>query len=73
MPKLEIRPIGLFHQPKSIEELENQIYSGAKEEQACKAMGMGFTWNYLAGVIEDFFKTGDRCPCCGRPKEKEDE
>ena len=48
---LNIQPVGMWVTPKSQEELQEMV-EGLNSPEATHAMM--FTWNYLAGVINEY-------------------
>jgi hypothetical protein len=60
MPQLNIKPLALFHTPKSLADLEKHISQYSGPERAVAAVAMGMTWNYLAGVVAEYQQALDK-------------
>ena len=52
-PKINIKPMGMFHTPKSMAELERYLNGLVGSERAVAIVTMGMTWNYLAAVVKE--------------------
>ncbi len=48
---MNIKHLGLFATPQTIEELEAQLDRFSGGERAAAALMMGLTWNYLANQV----------------------
>lgn len=51
---LNIQPHGMFHTPKSQEELLGWIEKHSGSEKAVAMTAAMMTWNYLAGVVAEY-------------------
>lgn len=53
MSQLVISKMGIFHTPKSADEIVEWINRHAPEERAHLMTVMGMTWNFLAQAVTD--------------------
>jgi hypothetical protein len=58
MSKLHIGKVKLFKTPESLKEIYDHIDKMPEESRAEATMVMGFTWNFLAEIIEAHNKFG---------------
>ena len=60
MKKINIKTIGLFHNPDSQDELMNWIESLPSSERVAATVAYGMTWNYLATKINEAQENDDQ-------------
>lgn len=60
MQKINIKTIGLFHTPKSQDELLDWISNLHTSERVAATVAYGMTWNYLATKINEAQEDDDQ-------------